>query len=173
MTRPTVVPVHAQTSANAFHHVFRHARAETTQLLALLQSAAFMPDFRRGVGNTRADLRIDELEPLAVSGTGADALRDAFSELPRDPAAGARKAHCTTCNSGGSSDALAASARRHLARNGRQSHDYKFTEAALENYREMAPTAWRDRILAASMAYFTGSAEAPSPVSQEALQLLG
>lgn len=24
LRRPTVVPVHAQTSANAFHHVFRH-----------------------------------------------------------------------------------------------------------------------------------------------------
>ena len=172
LTRPAVVPVHAQTSANAFHHVFRHARAETTQLLALLQSAAFMPAFRRGVGNTRHDLRIDELEPLAASGDGADALREAFSELPRDPTAGARKA-LHYLQQGGSADALAASARRHLARNGRQSHDYKFTEAALENHREMASTAWRDRVLAASMAYFTGSAEAPSPVSQEALQRLG
>ena len=68
LRRPTVVPVHAQTSANAFHHVFRHARTEATQLLALLQSAAFMPGFRRRVRNARPDLRIDELEPLAVSG---------------------------------------------------------------------------------------------------------
>ena len=66
-----------------------------------------------------------------------------------------------------------ASAGRHLARNGLYAHDYKFTEAALENYREMAPTAWRDRLFAASMAYFTGPATAPSPVTQEALQLLG
>ena len=36
-----------------------------------------------------------------------------------------------------------------------------------------SPTAWRDRILSASMAYFIGSATAPSPVAQEALQLLG
>ncbi|MDE0391024.1 MAG: hypothetical protein OXI57_03015 [Rhodospirillales bacterium] len=172
LRRPTVVPVHAQTSANAFHHVFRHARADSTQLLALLQSAAFMPAFRRRIGNARSNLRIDELEPLAVPGNGVDALRDAFSELPRDPTAGARKA-LHYLQHGGSADALVASARRHLARNGRQSHDYKFTEAALENYGEMAPTAWRDRVLAASMAYFTGSAEVPTPVSQEALQLLG
>ncbi|MXX16470.1 MAG: hypothetical protein F4Z52_04435 [Gammaproteobacteria bacterium] len=74
---------------------------------------------------------------------------------------------------GGSAYRLVATARRLLARNGRQSHDYKFTEAALENYREMAPTMWRDRILSASMAYFTGPATAPSPVSRKALQLLG
>ena len=172
LRRPTVVPVHAQTSANAFHYAFRHARAETTQLLALLQSAAFMPAFRRGVGNTRADLRIDELDPLAVSGSGADALREAFSELPHDRTAGARKA-LHYLQHGGSADRLVASARRHLARNGRHFHDYKFTEAALENDREMAATAWRNRILSASMAYFTGSATAPSPVAQEALQLLG
>ena len=172
LRRPTVVPVHAQTSANAFHYVFRHARAETTQLLALLQSAAFMPAFRRGVGNTQPDLRIDELDPLAVSGSGADALREAFSELSHDRTAGARKA-LHYLQHGGSADRLVASARRHLARNGRHSHDYKFTEAALENDRAMAPTAWRNRILSASMAYFTGSATTPSPVAQEALQLLG
>ena len=171
LRRPTVVPVHAQTSANAFHYVFRHARAETTQLLALLQSAAFMPAFRRGVGNMRPDLRIDGLEPLAVSGNGAEALREAFSELPHDRTSGARKA-LHYLQHGGSADRFVASARRQLARNGRHSHDYKFTEAALENYREMSPTAWRDRILSASMAYFTESATAPSPVAQEALQLL-
>ena len=172
LRRPAVVPVHAQTSANAFHYVFRHARAETTQLLALLQSAAFMPAFRRGIANTQPDLRIDELEPLAVPGNGAEALREAFSELPHDRTSGARKA-LYYLQQGGSSDRLVASARRQLARNGRQAHQFKFTEAALENYGDMEPSAWRDRILAASMAYFTGPATAPSPVAQEALQLLG
>ena len=172
LRRPAVVPVHAQTSANAFHYVFRHARAETTQLLALLQSAAFMPAFRRRVRNTHPDLRVDELEPVAVSGNGAEALRDAFSDLPHDRTSGARKA-LHYLQHGGSADMFVASARRQLARNGRQAHDYKFTEAALENHANMAPTAWRDRILAASMAYFTGSAAAPSPVSREALRLLG
>ena len=171
LRRPSVVPVHAQTSANALYYVFRHARAEETQLLALLQSAAFMPGFRRRVGNARPDLRIEDLEPLAVSGSGADALREAFSEIPHDRIAGARKA-LHYLQHGGSADAFVASARRHLARNGRYAHDYKFTEAALKNYRDMAPSPWRDRILAASMAYFTGAATAPSPVVQEALQLL-
>ena len=172
LRRPRVVPVHALTSANAFHYAFRHARAETTQLLALLQSAAFMPAFRRSVGNARADLRIEELEPLAVSGNGAEALREAFSELPHDRISGARKA-LRYLQQGGSADRFAASARRHLARNGRGSHEFKFAEAALENYGRMAPGAWRDRVLSASMAYFTGPATAPSPVAQRALQLLG
>ena len=172
LRRPTVVPVHAQTSANALHYAFRHARAEETQLLALLQSAAFMPAFRRRVHHARPDLRVDELEPLAVSGDGAEGLRDAFSELPHDRISGARKA-LHYLRRGGSAAAFVARARRQLARNGRHSHDYKFTEAALENHREMAPTAWRDRILSASMAYFTGPATAPSPVSRRALELLG
>ena len=172
LRRPAVVPVHAQTSANAFHYAFRRARTESTQLLALLQSAAFMPAFRRGIGNARPDLRIEELEPLAVSGNGAEGLREAFSALPHDPVSGARKA-LRYLQQGGSPDRLAAGARRQLARYGRRAHDYKFTEAALENYREMAPTAWRDRVLSASMAYFTGPGTAPSPVAREALQLLG
>ena len=172
LRRPAVVPVHALTSANAFHYAFRHAQTETTQLLALLQSAAFMPAFRRGIGNRRADLRIEELEPLSASGSGAEALRAAFSELPQDRTSGARRA-LHYLQRGGSADRLVASARRQLARNGRRAHEFKFTEAALENYREMAPTAWRDRVLAASMAYFVGSATAPSPVAREALELLG
>ena len=131
-----------------------------------------MPGFRRRVGRARPDLRIEELEPLPASGKGADALREAFSELPGDHISAARKAW-HYLQQGGSADAFAASARRHLSRNGRYAHDYKFTEAVLESYRDMAPTAWRDRILAASMAYFTGSAEAPSPVSRKALELLG
>ena len=145
------------------------ARLET---FGLVLPAAFMPAFRRRVRNARPDLRVDDLEPLTVSGDGAEALRDAFSEVPHDRTAGARKA-LHYLQHGGSADTFVASARRQLARNGRRSHDYKFTEAALENYREMAPTAWRDRVLSASMAYFTGPATAPSPVSQEALQLLG
>ena len=172
LRRPAVVPVHAQTSANAFHYVFRRARAEDTQLLALLQSAAFMPGFRRSVHGSRPELRIDELEPETVSGDGVEGLRDAFSELPHDRAAGARKA-LHYLQHGGRAETFVAGARRQLARNGRRSHDYKFTEAALENYREMAPTAWRDRVLSASMAYFIGPAAAPSPVSRQALELLG
>ncbi|MDE0714429.1 MAG: hypothetical protein OXI10_06115, partial [Gammaproteobacteria bacterium] len=162
----------AQTSANAFHYVFRHARTEETKLLALLQSAAFMPEFQRRVGSAQPGLRIEDLEPLPVSGDGGEALQDAFSELPRDHISSAGKA-LHYLRRGGSAYRLVATARRLLARNGRQSHDYKFTEAALENYREMAPTMWRDRILSASMAYFTGPATAPSPVSRKALQLLG
>ena len=138
LRRPSVVPVHAQTSANAFHYVFQHARAESTQLLALLQSAAFMPRFGRRVRNARPDLRIDALEPLAVPGNGADTLRDAFSELPHDRTAGARKA-LHYLQHGGSAERLIASARRQLARNGRHAHEYKFTEAALENYGEWRP----------------------------------
>ena len=172
LTRPAVVPVHALTSANAFHHVFRHARTETTQLLALLQSAAFMPAFRRGVGVTWPGLRIDGLEPLAVPGDGAEALREAFSELPRDRASGARKA-LGYLQRGGSADRLGADARRQLALYGRGAHEFKFTEAVLENCRAMPPSAWRDRVLAASMAYFAGPEAAPSPVAREALALLG
>ena len=172
LRRPAVVPVHAQTSANAFHYVFRRARTGKTQLLALLQSAAFMPAFRRRIHDAQPGLRIDELEPLALSGNGADAVREMFSEAQRDRASGARKA-LRYLQQGGSADRFIASARRQLALNGRQSHRYKFTEAALENYREMPPSAWRDRVLAASTAYFAGPASAPSPVAREALALLG
>ena len=61
---------------------------------------------------------------------------------------------------------------RHPVCNGRDFHNDKSTEVALEKYREMASTVWRDRILPSSIAYFTGSATVSGPVAQEVLQLL-
>ena len=173
LRRPTVVPVHAQTSANALHYVFRHARAETTQLLALLQSAAFMPAFRRRV-RKRA---IRSAHRRAGASPGLRRRRRSVCAMHspscRTIAPPALARHCTSCSTAApQKNSSRARAGTWLA-TGRRSHDYKFTEAALENHGEMAPTAWRDRILSASMAYFIGSESAPSPVARRALRLLG
>ena len=171
LTQPTVVPVHAQTSANAFHYVFRHARTETTQLLALLQSAAFRPSAAGSA--TRAPICASTNWTLSRPPAPARTRWARLSPNCRTIPSPALARPCITCSRAAPRTGwlpVHAGISRTAAE---QSHDYKFTEAALENHREMAPTAWRERILAASMAYFTGTAMAPSPVAQEALQLLG
>jgi hypothetical protein len=53
---------------------------------------------------------------------------------------------------------LADAARRMIFLKGRDSHDYKFSSAVLEDYHHLAPP-WRDRFLAASAFYLKGSGD--------------
>jgi hypothetical protein len=46
---------------------------------------------------------------------------------------------------------------------GRDSHDYKFSSAIIEDYRYLSP-AMRDRFLAASVHWLKGSDEPDSPL---------
>jgi len=69
----------------------------------------------------------------------------------------ARKLHSYLHN-GGDAKSFAEAARRMVFLKGRDSHDYKFSSAVLEDYAQMAPTV-RDRFLAASVFYLKGSAD--------------
>jgi hypothetical protein len=51
---------------------------------------------------------------------------------------------------------LAAAARRLIFLKGRDSHDYKFSSAVLEDFNHLAGP-WRDRFLAASTFYLRGA----------------
>ena len=74
---------------------------------------------------------------------------------------------------GGDAGALIARSRHHLAHNVRQSHDYKFAEAAFENAAHVGDESWRGRLLAAGMAYLRGPAPArPNRAVAEAAALL-
>ncbi|MHC4165210.1 MAG: hypothetical protein ACYSUM_24105, partial [Planctomycetota bacterium] len=54
---PGIVPVHAQTTASALHHVYRVSTDEHVRQLAMLQCAAFVSMFHRLVGSARASFR--------------------------------------------------------------------------------------------------------------------
>ena len=60
---------------------------------------------------------------------------------------------------------MMATARRPDLREGRDSHDYKFSSAVLEDFFNVTP-AWRDRYLAASVYWLKGSGGTDSPVLQ-------
>ena len=59
---------------------------------------------------------------------------------------------------GGDTRAFADAARRLIFLKGRDSHDYKFSSAVLEDYAAMS-SPWRDRYLAASAFYLKGSGD--------------
>jgi hypothetical protein len=56
---------------------------------------------------------------------------------------------------------LADAARRLIFLKGRDSHDYKFSSAVLEDYAILSP-AWRDRFLAASVFNLRGAGDPDS-----------
>lgn len=172
LRRPGVVPVHAQTTANALHYAYRASSDDRTRQLAMLQCAAFVSMFGRLVGDARADLRIDALEPLALRGTPDDALDEIFSDVPGRRLDAARRTLAYLL-AGGDPGLWIARARHHLAHNVAGSHDYKFAEAAFENADHVGDAAWRARLLAASTAYLPGPAAVrPSSAVAEAVALL-
>jgi hypothetical protein len=54
---------------------------------------------------------------------------------------------------------------------GRDSHDYKFSSAVLEDYQHLSP-GWRDRYLAASVFHLRGSEGANVPMVERTKQAL-
>lgn len=169
---PGIVPVHAQTTASALHHVYRVSTDEHVRQLAMLQCGAFVSMFHRLVGRARASFRLEALEPLALDGAPGDAIDEIFSDMPDRRSRAAEKTLAYLLG-GGDARALIARSRHYLAHNVVGSHDYKFAEAAFENAASVGDEAWRARLLAAGMAYLRGPARSrPNLAVEEAVQLL-
>jgi len=141
-------------------YAFQRARGEETRRLLLVQAAAFLPLFRGDRGDSGP--RIDALEALAPTATGDEAVTEVFAGIGSDRLAAARKLY-SYLQQGGDPKSFAHAARRMIFLKGRDSHDYKFSSAVLEDYELMSP-AIRDRFLAASVFYLKGSGEKDNEV---------
>ena len=155
MQAPGILSLHAMTFTNAAHYAWHRTRSDETRRLLLLQNAAFLPLYR---GN-RADsgMHIDTLEPLAPEAKGDEAVGEIFADASRDRLTAARKT-LGYLKDAPDAQAFAKAARRLVFLKGRDSHDYKFSSAVLEDYGRLTPP-WRDRLLAASLFYFRGSGD--------------
>jgi len=163
MRRPGIVSLHAVTSTNALHFAFQQSANDETRRLLLLQNAAFLPLFR-GDLNAAKDLRIDEFSPAEIKKTATPSLPEIFDEIGRDRMSAARKV-LAYLGAGESPEEFIQAARRTVFLKGRDSHDYKFSSAVLEDYAQISP-AWRDRFLAASVFQLRGSGGPDNAVVQ-------
>jgi len=154
---PGIVALHAFTTSNALHYAFQHCAQDDTLRWLLLQAAAFLPLFREQL-NPATTGTIEQLESLEPSRPGEDAIAEIFDEIGRDRNAAACRA-LGFLRSGGAPRDFMQAARRLVYLKGSDSHDYKFSEAALEDYFHIAPLA-RDRFLA-STAFQLRSSRAP------------
>jgi hypothetical protein len=163
MRRPGIVSLHAVTSTNALHFAFQQSANDETRRLLLLQNAAFIPLFR-GDLDAAKELRIDELAPAEIKKDATLALPEILDEISRDRLSAARKV-LAYLGAGQSPEQFIQAARRTVFLKGRDSHDYKFSSAVLEDYAQISP-AWRDRFLASSVFHLRGSGDPDNSLVQ-------
>ena len=157
MRRPGIISLHACTTTNALHHAFVHAGNDETRRFLMLQNASFLPLFRDDAG-AKEGVEIDGFEPLS---DGAD-LDGIFTDVGGDRFSAARKT-LAYLDGGGDPKSFTDAAQRLIYLKGRDSHDYKFSSAIIEDWRALSP-AYRNRFLAASTHWLKGSTLPDSPL---------
>jgi hypothetical protein len=175
MRQPGIVGIHCVTSVNALHYGFQTSGNDETRRMLLLQAAAFLTLFRenmRGRQGGLADRQLDTLEALAPQAAGAGAIEEIFAEVGRDRLVAARKTLGLLQDNAAAAEALMVAGRRLIFTKGSDSHDYKFSSAALEDFYHMTP-ALRRRFLATSMFNLKGSAAQDNNLVQRTRAALG
>jgi hypothetical protein len=175
MRQPGIVGLHCVTSANSLHHAFQTSGNDETRRLLMLQTAAFLPMFRKAMeGRGKLDdVKIDTLEPAEPKAKGEAAVEEVFADVSHDRTAAARKTLALLSEDAAArAEALMAEARRLIFAKGVDSHDYKFSSAALEDFYHATPK-WRARFLASSMFNLRGSGHKDNDLIKRARAALG
>jgi hypothetical protein len=174
MRQPGIVGLHCMTSANALHFAYQQTGDDETRRLLMLQTAAFLCLFRQAMtGRGKlSDVRIDTLPKAETKADAPAAVEEIFADATRDRLLAARK---TLALVGGRPEVmpvLMAAARRLVFSKGRDSHDYKFSSAVLEDYYHLTP-AWRDRYAAAGLFNLKAAGDPDNDLIRRARAALG
>jgi hypothetical protein len=155
-----IVPIHAVTSTNALHFAYQTSASDETRRLLMLQAAAFLPMFRQAMAGRGklADVKIDKLEKAEVKGDPMQAVEEIFAEVGKDTMTAARKTLALVDGQQTRFPSLVTTAERLIFIKGRDSHDYKFSSAALEDYYHVT-APWRARYAAASLFNLKGTGD--------------
>ncbi|MBM3993311.1 MAG: twin-arginine translocation signal domain-containing protein [Planctomycetes bacterium] len=165
MKQPGIVGLHTVTTTNALAFGYQTTANDETRRYLMLQAASFLPMFRARMNNLPATPRIDTFEPGELVGQGQATIDDIFAMIPRDRLGAARKTLALLQTRTDQMPALMTTARRLIFAKGTDSHDYKFSSAALEDFFHVTPP-WRNRFMAANIFWLKGSAGNDTPVLQ-------
>ncbi len=166
-SRASILPVHAVTVTNAFGHVWRKTKDDSTRRLVVLQAAGWLADLRRDL----QAMEVHRENAPALDSLG-DAEGGAAPALAESLAAGsaallrrrldahpAEQEECRTL--------LSAS----LASRGIEHHQHKYAAAAMEESRLVHPR-WASRILAPSAGYLPDASAPEADVTDRLLHAL-
>jgi hypothetical protein len=166
MRQPGIVGIHTLTSTNAMRYAFGACGNDETRKLLLLQNAAFLTLFRgamKGRGNL-GDQKIEQLEPADLASDRHAALDSIFTAVSGNKTKAAQETLAYARLHPEPHDFINR-ARTLIFMKGRDTHDYKFSSAVLEDYLNVSP-AWRDRFLATSVFNLKGSRDSDSPLAK-------
>ncbi len=160
MRQPGIVGIHCITSANALHFAYQTSACDETRRLLMLQTAAFLAMFRQAMtGRGKlADVRIDRVEKAELTGDPREAVEEIFATVSKDRMLAARKTLALMDGDSRRFPPLVTLAERLIFSKGNDSHDYKFSSAALEDYYHVT-APWRARYAAASMFNLKGTGD--------------
>jgi hypothetical protein len=164
MRQPGIVGIHTLTSTNAMRYTFEACRDEETRKVLLLQNAAFLTLFRgamKGRGNL-GEQKVEEIQPAEIPSDPVAALESIFTSVSGKKMEAAQKTLAYARANPEPQDYINR-ARALIFMKGRDTHDYKFSSAVLEDYLHVSPT-WRDRFLATSVFNLKGSKDGDNPL---------
>jgi hypothetical protein len=169
MRQPGIVGIHCVTSTNALHYAYQTTASDETRRLLMLQAAAFLPMFRQAMtGRGKlADVKIDTLEKAEVKGDPHETVEEIFNDVSKgkDRLLAARKTLALLDGDSRRFPPLVTMAERLIFAKGTDSHDYKFSSAALEDYYQVS-APWRARYAASSMFNLKGSGDRDNDLMQ-------
>ena len=168
MKQPGIVGLHTVTTVNALAFGYQTTANDETRRYLMLQAASFLPMFRAAMiarGALPDVPRIDALEAGELRGQGQAAVDEIFATPTTNRIDAARKTLALLARQREQLPAMMTTARRLIFAKGTDSHDYKFSSAALEDFYHVSP-AWRDRYLAASATWLKGSRGNDTPLLQ-------
>jgi len=165
MNQPGIVALHAVTTANALRFAFTESGDDETRRMLLLQAAAFTPMFHANARG-RGDVGGTKLDELAGTSPGQDsAAVEAIMHSISDNRTQACEQLHGYLASGGATQPLIDAARLLVFFKGTNSHDYKFSSAAFEDYALLSP-GWRERYLATSVFNLRGAGDQDNGLSE-------
>jgi hypothetical protein len=128
--------------------------------MLMLQTAAFLAMFRQAMlGRGKlTDGDLTQLEKVEPKGGVAMSIEEIFQDVSKDRTLAARKTLAFVEKHPQAMPELMTTARRLIFSKGRDSHDYKFSSAALEDYYHLTD-AWRPYYAAASMYNLHGTGD--------------
>jgi hypothetical protein len=156
-----IVPLHAVTTTNAIHHLFRTVSDERLRQWLILQNTAFvclLRDSARGRGEL-PDKWIDEIR---TSESAPASVAEIFENVHRDTDLAASQI-LTAATDHQSVAEIMKAARNLVFVKGNDSHDYKFSSAVLEDFHAISPT-WQNRYLAGCSYLLPGTSQPDTPL---------
>lgn len=168
MFQSSIVMLHATTTINALNFAYRQAKSGDTRAFLLLQGLSFATLFRNLLRGRQRSIQFETFESVATD--ERQHLEEIFYDISKHRTRAASKV-LHYLNNDGSVDQFMRVARSLIVDRNSGSHDYKFAEAAFENYHHIS-RQWRNRYLSASAFYLNGSEDKPNQVVAEFKELL-